>query len=146
MVTIVIALVIIASVAAVAYPFFVPSRADDIAFAFAGDPGWENLVVQRDAAYSAIKDLELDHTMGKLSDADYKSLRAKYESKAVAILQELDSYRASKGARANGDDSIERQVQQMRGDAAKRARCPKCGTRAQPRDRFCAKCGTAIKA
>ena len=146
MVTIIIALVIIASVAAVAYPFFMQSPADDAAFTFAGDPAWENMVVQRDAAYSAIKDLELDNTMGKLSDADYKSLRAKYESKAVTILQELDGYHASKGAHAAGDDSIERQVQQMRGDAAKRARCPKCGTRAQLRDRFCAKCGAAIKA
>jgi len=39
----------------------------------------------------AIKDLENDHAMGKLSDADYRTLRAKYETKAVAILQELDS-------------------------------------------------------
>ncbi len=144
MVMIAIALILVACAAFIAYPLFVQARGDDAVFMFAGDPILENLVVQRDAAYTAIKDLENDHAMGKLSDADYKSLRAKYESKAVAILQEIDSLRASKTAsQPVSDDTIERQVQRLRG-GARRTRCPQCGTRAAPNDRFCAKCGAAI--
>jgi rRNA maturation endonuclease Nob1 len=144
MVMIAIALILVACAAFIAYPLFVQARGDDASFMVGGDPIWENLVVQRDAAYTAIKDLENDHGMGKLSDVDYKTLRAKYESKAVAVLQEIDGLRASNGGNhAADDETIERQVQQMRG-GSRRLRCSKCGTRAAPNDRFCAKCGAAI--
>ncbi len=147
MVTILIALVVVGAFAIVAYPYFKPARDLDISFAAASDPGLENLVVQRDATYAAIKDLEFDHAMDKLSDADYKSLRAKYEAKAVAILQELDGLTAAQKRRtrlAVSDEAIEHQVQQLRGSAAKPVHCAKCGTPAGARDRFCAKCGAPI--
>ena len=149
MITVAIAFVIVFAVAIVAYPFFNPSQDADAVFAGQVNPVLENLVAQRDAAYSAIKDLESDHAMGKLSDADYKSLRAKYEAKAVAILRELDdlsaSYKAS-GSAAASDDAIEREVQQLRHAAAGGSlTCPKCGTPHAAGDVFCAKCGTSLR-
>jgi len=147
MVTIAIALMVVASFAIVAYPYFKPARELDVSFASASDPVLENLIVQRDATYAAIKELEFDHAMSKLSDGDYKSLRAKYEAKAAAILQELDGLTASQKRRARAglsDESIEQQVQQLRGGAAKVVRCNRCGTRASPSDKYCAKCGTPL--
>ncbi len=142
MASIAIALVIIASVAFIGYPFFARWRADETLLASSGDATMENLIVQRDATYAAIKDIESDHAMGKLSDLDYKTLRSKYEGKAVAILQELDGYHAT--TNEDDEEAIEQQVKRMRGNAMAQRKCPKCGTRAQANDRFCAKCGTAI--
>lgn len=147
MVTIALAVMIIGAFTLVAYPYFKPAREFDVSFADGADPVLENLVVQRDSTYAAIKDLEFDHAMSKLSDADYKSLRGKYETKAVGILQELDGLTAAQKRRARpalSDEAIERQVQQLRGGAAKTTRCDKCGTTAGARDRYCAKCGAPV--
>lgn len=45
----------------------------------------------------ALKELELDRAMGKISDDDYQELRGRYRERAVRILRQLDqgeSYRA----------------------------------------------------
>ncbi|MCI0478744.1 MAG: hypothetical protein L0Y55_21075, partial [Anaerolineales bacterium] len=73
MVTILIALLILVVIVIVAYPFFKQSNKRDAAFSGASDPVLEGLVGQRDAMYLAIKDVENDHALDKLSDADYRS-------------------------------------------------------------------------
>lgn len=168
-VSIAIALMIVAAVAIVAWPYFNPT-ADAKGGPNGSDPALENLVTQRDATYAAIKDLEFDHTMGKLSDADYRGLRAKYETKAVGILQELDGLKKAQPPRvrsAESAESIEQEVQRLRrgskcpqcgaphaandvfcarcGTALRGIRCPKCGTRAASGDRFCARCGGVLE-
>lgn len=148
MVMIATAIMIVAAFGIVVYPYFKTSRELDVSFTSTTDPVVETLVVQRDATYAAIKDLEFDHAMSKLSDVDYKSLRAKYEAKAVSILQELDSMAAARKRNPRmtlTDESIEAQVHQLRGGASKVVLCAKCGVRAAPSDRFCAKCGAPIK-
>lgn len=172
MITIFIALLIILVVAFVAYPLFQPARARALELDGASDMVLEGLVAQRDAMYAAIKDLENDHVLGKLSDGDYRSLRAKYEAKAVAVLQELDKVVGAKpGARSARDDAIEREIARLRraktndalkcpqcgaphtaddvfcakcGASLRGARCPACGTRATLGDKFCRKCGQAL--
>jgi hypothetical protein len=141
--TILIALIVIAAVAIVAYPLFKPVP---VVLPEASAPVLEELVSQRDAMYAAIKDLENEYATGKLSEADYRSLRAKYEAKAVAILQELDRVVAAL-PRAEVDDVIERQVAQLRrGAMAERARtCPQCGAAYTAEDVFCAKCGASLR-
>ncbi|MBI5035124.1 MAG: zinc ribbon domain-containing protein [Chloroflexi bacterium] len=148
MITVAIALVIVGSIALVAYPLFRRSEDLDVAFVGVSDPVYENLVTQRDATYSAIKDLENDHAMGKLSDHDYRSLRAKYEMKAVAILQELDAFSGSKSDHTPtaNDELIESEVARLRRNSASGAmNCPKCGTAHTADDVFCAKCGTSLR-
>ncbi|MEW5721387.1 MAG: zinc-ribbon domain-containing protein [Chloroflexota bacterium] len=149
MTIILIAFMIVGAVAIVAYPLFKPSSELDAAFVGANDPVLEGLVSQRDAMYSAIKDLENDHATGKLSDADYRSLRTKYEAKAVAILQELDHAVGSKpGAlRVRDDDAVEREIARLRRGAATNGvlKCPKCGTPHVAEDVFCAKCGASLR-
>ena len=149
MITILIAFMIIGAVAIVAYPLFKQSNELDAAFVGANDPVLEGLVSQRDAMYSAIKDLESDHALGKLSDADYKSLRAKYEAKAVAILQELDHAVGSKPGtpRVRDDDAVEREIARLRRGAAANGalKCFKCGTPHATEDVFCAKCGASLR-
>jgi len=54
----------------------------------------EELEAAREAKYREIRDADLDHRTGKLSDADYETLDRSLRAEAVAILRELDRARA----------------------------------------------------
>jgi cytochrome c-type biogenesis protein CcmH/NrfG len=54
----------------------------------------QELRAEKDSILGAIKDLEFDLASGKLSNADYSAMRSKYEARAIAILQELDTQEA----------------------------------------------------
>jgi type II secretory pathway component PulM len=48
------------------------------------------LEAARDAKYREIRDAELDHRTGKLSEADWRALDRTLRAEAVAILRRLD--------------------------------------------------------
>jgi hypothetical protein len=62
----------------------------------AGSPGAEEdaerarLEAARDAKYREIRDAELDHRTGKLSDADWRAQDRALRAEAVEILRKLD--------------------------------------------------------
>ncbi len=152
---VVIALLIVAVFAFVAYPLFNPPREKPAVLPGALDA----LLAQRDAAYDALRDLDFDLQMGKLSAADHAALREKYKARAAAILQQIDAARGDAGA-PELDAAIETQVAQLRRAktdaleaeiarvrAARQAgasRCAKCGTPFRAGDKFCAKCGKPL--
>src|SRR5512141_2162298 len=105
MVVIAIALLIVVSVAIVAYPYFSNTREKGLALASGTNRLLEDLIVQRDSAYTAIKDLESEYAMDKLSESDYRTMRQKYEVKAALILEQLDAIKPAKSQprRASGE-------------------------------------------
>ena len=128
---ILIAILAVAAISLAVRPLFqleqVPARAEA-----AIDPNIENLLSAREATYAAIKDLETDHAMGKLSDADYQNLRAKYEGKALTILQQLDAAQiASRGRLAQRA-------------AAPNGTCAQCGAPIAAGAKFCRVCGASL--
>ena len=50
----------------------------------------QRLEAARDAKYREIRDAELDHRTGKLSDADWRALDRSLRAEAVEILRRLD--------------------------------------------------------
>ncbi len=126
--------IIIASLALIAVGIALHPLFRDEAWALAPahtlDPRLESLLSAREATYSAIKDLEGDHTQGKLSDSDYQNLRVKYETKALAILQQLNLIEANAAIRAQ---------------RAERA-CAQCGQSFREEDKFCSRCGASLGA
>ncbi len=127
---ILIAILAIAAIGLAARPLFQLEQAP-VRAAATTDPNVENLLSAREATYAAIKDLETDYAMGKLSDADYENLRAKYEGKALAILQQLDAAQVA---------SRERAVQR----AASNGVCAQCGTPITAGAKFCRVCGARL--
>jgi hypothetical protein len=57
-----------------------------------GDPAAEiaELEAAREAKYREIRDAELDHRTGKLSDADYEAVDRTLRAEAMEILNALD--------------------------------------------------------
>ncbi len=117
------------------------------------------LEARREALYAALKDLEFDHEMGKLSAEDYAALRERYTVQAVAVLQQLDALAAEEppvvgqGDAAAGPEvevsaekEMEREVAALRQATKTRAPlvCPVCRRACQPGDTFCAGCGASL--
>jgi hypothetical protein len=50
----------------------------------------QELEAAKEAKYREIRDAELDHRMGKLSEADWRSLDRELRGEAIEILQQLD--------------------------------------------------------
>jgi hypothetical protein len=57
----------------------------------AGSPERAELETAREAKYREIRDADLDHRTGKLSDADHAQLDAGLRAEAIAILGALDA-------------------------------------------------------
>ena len=59
----------------------------------AATPEVAELEAARDAKYREIRDAELDHRTGKLSDSDYEAIDRVLRAEAVEILRALDRAR-----------------------------------------------------
>ena len=92
---------------------------------------------RRGIALIALKEIDFDRATGKLSDADYESLRTKYTGEALAALREEESPVDAVEA------LIAERVKVLRsppGPASVRS-CPRCGPRPEPDPKFCSNCG-----
>lgn len=70
-----------------------------------------------DHAVEALRELEFDRATGKISDADYSSLKARYTQKALTVMR-----------------------------AGDRIVCDQCGPRPEPDAMFCSNCGVPLAA
>ena len=97
-------------------------------------------------ALAALKEIEFDRETGKLSDADYELLKAKYTGHA------LEALRAEKSSVEAGDVEamIAARVRSLRSAATSTSpasttagarACPSCGPRPETDALFCSTCG-----
>ena len=94
-----------------------------------GTPGVELLEPEETAkgiALAALKDIEFDRETGKLSDADYEVLKAKYTNAALQALR-------AEAAREEPASSLPSGVV-----------CTVCGPRPEPDAVFCSTCGRPL--
>ena len=66
------------------------------------DPRIAELESRKEAKYREIRDTELDHAAGKLSDEDFRRQDAELRSEAVEILKQLDEARRPAPERTSG--------------------------------------------
>lgn len=65
-------------------------------FAFLEElPTEETMAQEKRMVLAAIKEIEFDHAMNKLNEADYSSLRQRYEAEALRVLKAIDDERAA---------------------------------------------------
>lgn len=88
-----------------------------------------------DLAIAALREIEFDRATGKLSDADYASLREQYASQALAAM------RAKDGGAPVAEDPAEAAIR-----AYRRAHpsCDKCGIRPEIDAIYCSNCGSYL--
>lgn len=106
----------------------------------------EQLLLQKDTLYMAIRDLDFDFRTGKVDQKDYTSLRQQLETDALQILRQLDEV----DPLAVLDSELERQILALRqqtpatGPAALSVACCGCGTTLQGSENFCPACGQPV--
>ncbi|HET7009462.1 MAG TPA: zinc ribbon domain-containing protein [Anaerolineales bacterium] len=92
---------------------------------------------KKQAALASLRDLDFDHQLGRVSKEDYASIRAGLLAQAA---EEMTDDREP-----SMDDVIEERVHQIRQEmiGAPSSFCGSCGSRLDPGDRFCSRCGHA---
>jgi hypothetical protein len=108
----------------------------------------DRLLERKSVIYRNIKDLQFEHSMGRLSDTDFHRLDADYKNDAALLLQRLDQLGASSGL----DEAMEKEIAARKSklygsDAAlsgENPRCPSCGAEIAPGKKFCADCGKRL--
>jgi hypothetical protein len=92
-------------------------------------------------ALRAIKEMEFDRAMGKLSEDDFREMSGRLRARATRLIKQLD-------AGAGYRDRIEKDLAKRMGEKdsvgpAVRG-CPKCSTVNDADARFCKSCGTQL--
>ncbi len=106
------------------------------------------LLAERNRLYAAIRELDFDHSVDKVSDEEYAQQRYRLVAQGVEVLQQLDALPEPDAE----EDPLEQLIAAARSGGplpataapAGASFCPQCGQRAQPGDRFCAACGAAL--
>jgi hypothetical protein len=120
--TLILGLVIVAlSLLFVAWPFIIPRRDKSAPANGKLNGELERLLVEREAMYAAIRDLDFDFETGKLTDEDHQQQRAAWVARGVDILKALDALQQQVGERGAvavperavpaGDDDLDAQIE-----------------------------------
>jgi hypothetical protein len=110
----------------------------------------EELLAQRDAAFQALRELNFDHQVGKITDEDYIAFEGNLKRHAANTLRALDEWEAE--ADDDLDLEMEAAIQARRQVyaapatvlSAPAAPCPNCGKPTSAADRFCSACGADL--
>ena len=90
---------------------------------------------QKEAVLSALRDLDFDFKTGKVSEEDYTPLRAKLLTQAAQYIEQ----------EKEEDDKLEALIQSRRAAHEHGVKCNHCGAFVEAGQRFCAKCGSAVR-
>lgn len=122
----------VAALAFVLYPvFFAPAVAERRIATSGSD-------TERDAAVSALREIEFDRATGKLSDPDYADLKARYTEQAVLAMRREHPPATSDAVSAISEDAVESALREYR---ERHAACAACGPRPESDAEFCSTCG-----
>ena len=93
-----------------------------------------DLEERKDNIYAAIKEIEFDFEMGKLSEEDFHTLRQQYKNDAIELLKEIDKTRP-----------VQTSTPVKKSAKTKSAGfCWNCGAPLRKEDKFCSGCGTNL--
>jgi hypothetical protein len=118
-----------------------------------GERATDALVREKALVLRSIKELEFDHAMGKVAEADFTNISTRLRARAVALMQELDraaappvrAEKAALPARAAKMQKVETVAKTPEAPAAARvAFCGECGAKADAGQRFCKACGAQL--
>ena len=133
------------------WPLAAPDFADRTAIV--GGRARAALEREKTLVLRAIKELEFDRAMSKVSDADFKEMSGRLRARAIVLMQQLDV--ALPGYR----EEIERELAQRLGGGAAgvqappdrrdatapEAACPECAAVNDDDARFCKRCGARLE-
>ncbi|MCL4704934.1 hypothetical protein KJ068_07220 [bacterium] len=146
MTTVIFLLIILASVAFVALPYFRKKAVAPVGMAKKNGQ-LVDLHTRRDHLLAAIKEIEFDHTMGKISVEDFTDMNARYRHDAIAMLKRIDALNGGNGAtqKSSRAQKLEAELRTLRAQQKRDGVCcSACGAAIGAHDRFCSHCGQLV--
>jgi hypothetical protein len=118
--------------------------------------GWRRKELEREkqALLKALKELEFDFEMGKVSQKDFHEIGGQYRARAIRVMRQLDDAGGDYEAMITRDVAARLKKQNEAGATAAGApstvalppgTCPKCATRNDEDAEFCKKCGSKLR-
>ncbi len=92
-------------------------------------------------ALRAIKELEFDRAMGKVSESDFAEMAGRLRQRAGRLIRQLD---ASAGYRERIERDLARRIGEKSAAAVATPACAACGTANDADARFCKNCGAKL--
>lgn len=92
----------------------------------------QELEARKAEIYAAIRDIDFDYRMGKLSQEDYETLREQYKTEAIGMMKQIDEMQLGKSHRSAKAAAVAKTHSRF---------CHHCGQPAATADRFCSACG-----
>jgi hypothetical protein len=92
----------------------------------------QELEARKAEIYAAIRDIDFDYRMGKLSQEDYETLREQYKTEAIGMMKQIDEMNLGKSRRSAKEPAAAKTSARF---------CHHCGQPAKDEDRFCSACG-----
>ena len=102
---------------------------------------WDLLQRKKEVILGNIQDLDFEYKCGKLSEEDYRRIRAEMSAEAAQVFQKVESLESS----ADLDALIRREISTRKNRSAAAVACPSCGGRNPTTNKFCAECGAKLK-
>ena len=106
---------------------------------------WLALQERKEQLYASIRELELDHSMGKLADQEFQLHRHTLEDEAIVVLGKLDEsgiHEESNNLHARIERDISKlPLQRSEHEAGAGGFCASCGAEIAADHRFCPHCG-----
>ncbi|MEM7008367.1 MAG: zinc ribbon domain-containing protein [Thermodesulfobacteriota bacterium] len=113
---------------------------------------------KKETLYSAIRDIDFDYGLGKLSKDDYEELNNKYQTQAASVLKEIDEIEQETGFgeldkeleqeilayRDTSDENLEKEISSFRASKVVSLYCTQCGSEYSETDLYCSKCGAKL--
>jgi rRNA maturation endonuclease Nob1 len=96
----------------------------------------QQLSDQKERLLTALKDLEFEHKAGKLSDADYQSVKADDMAQLATIMTRMDQLTGKKVITSQPLDEAQ--------NAATPLKCAVCQHENPPEAKFCLDCGNRL--
>jgi hypothetical protein len=101
------ALIAVAAVVIVALPFLRQSDEPELLDSSRDTEELLNLMEARDRSLAALKELEFDHTTGKIDDVDYRALVGPLRRQAAQALQALDAKTAMRSKELSDQKDVQ---------------------------------------
>ncbi len=123
----------IATAAFIAYPLFQKQK-NKVSFAL--NHRAQEMEARKNEIYAAIRDIDFDYQMGKLTQEDYETLRQQYKTEAIGMMKQIDQA----GSPAARSRTAQRDAPSRGARNAERF-CHHCGQPVGADDQFCNACG-----
>jgi hypothetical protein len=92
----------------------------------------QEMEARKKEIYAAIRDIDFDYQMGKLSKDDYEALRQQYKTEAIGMMKQLDQSVVGPSLRRARTAGAVKNSERF---------CHHCGQPVGPEDQFCGACG-----